>query len=154
MTQTSDLNEIEASRAHRRRHFGSVSIAGSPTAASVATAAVAALARTTTANTADGFDSPPGDSPVSPRHSGSGGGTSNAWKRAADKSKRLRREGYAVHPMCAGDDDDGDNGTAWQQGFDVVAAVRSLHGLTVQQLREQLDGGLTTPCKEKEEVCA
>lgn len=153
MTQTSDLNEIEASRA-RRRHYGSISTPASPTAASVATAAVAALAKTDTANTAGGVDSPPGDGPVSPRNNGGGGGTSNAWKRAADKSKRLRREGYAVHPVCAVDDEDGHNGATRQRGFDVVAAVRSLHGLTIQQLREQLDEGLTSPCKEKEEVCA
>ncbi|CAM9561668.1 unnamed protein product, partial [Scytosiphon promiscuus] len=110
--ETSDRNEIEVSRAYRRRTF-----AGAPVSplAGVASAAVAANIATTAGGSGNqqgkqGVTSP-GSTPASKR-----------WKRAA------------------GVGGGGGGGTdVRHRGFDVVAAIKALHGVSMQEMKEAMD---------------
>lgn len=115
MKKTSDRNEIEASRAHRRRSF-----AGGPSSPIASIAIAVADAK-----------------------------KSKSIKFSDENSSALGRNGDASKPKSAfwqrasqiGHVDHDAEGavTGRQRGFDVVAAVRRVHGLTIQQLKERLD---------------
>lgn len=108
--QTSDHNEIEVSRAHRRGTY-----VGSPIS-TVASAAVAVKLATTGKPALDPVDERRASLP--------GRSASKLWQRAAQ-----------VGGGCVSDA----SGTVRHLGFNAVAAIRALHGVSVQQLKRRLD---------------
>lgn len=115
--QTSDSNEIEVSRAHRRR--GTQSSSPVSPLAKVASAAVAAEVASAKPT---GVDGPHRHSSKTP--SSTSTPASKLWQRAAGVGGAGGRGG------CS---------TVRHLGFNVVAAIHALHGVSVVQLKEQLD---------------
>lgn len=108
--QTSDRNEIEVSRAHRRGTY-----AGSP----ISTVASAALAVKVASTDKSAFDPAHKRKPSLPSSP-----ASKLWQRATEVGDGA---------------ESGANGTVRYLGFNVVAAIRALHGVSVQQLKQRLD---------------
>ncbi|CAM9180402.1 unnamed protein product [Ectocarpus fasciculatus] len=107
--EMSDRNEIEASRVHRRGSY--VGPPASPLAG-VASAALAAKAASTT------------------------GGNEGRQRKASSRSTPA----FKLWQRAADIGGDGGGGGAVQHlGFNVVAAIRALHGVSMQQLKELVD---------------
>ena len=132
----SDLTEIEASRAYRRRNYA----AGSPNSslAKIACAAIAAKGKTSSSvvaameadATANAIQLHTSDDAQGRKGDNQSKGASRMWQEAAVLC--------GVGP-ADGSDAEG-TARAHQQGFNVAMALRASHGLTVQQLKEALDG--------------
>lgn len=104
------------SRAHRRGTY-----AGSPIS-NVASAALAVKVGSTDNPASDPAHKRKASMPRSP--------ASKLWQRAAE--------------VGGGGADSEANGTVRYLGFNVVAAIRALHGVSVQQLKQRLDDRYTT----------
>ena len=140
IVQTSDRNEIEASRAHRRG--SNANIPSSPMS-KFASAAVAAKVSSTetdataTASVAGSTSTTPGRNNgvgiVAGGGGGGGGGGGHTGGGVSTKPSKLWQRAAQANVSSDG------GGAGRQRGFDVVEAVYAVHGLTIQQLKERLE---------------
>lgn len=143
--QTSDLNEIEASRAHRRGSMAGNNIPRLSVAV-VADAAAALAKETPPASPHSRADSGRVFS-IHSQHTrdieGASGvleaSRSRRWRQAVRHQKVLDKYacsigGTSVTPSA---DDTGTSSRLW--GFDVAAAIQRTHGVSIQHFKKRLD---------------